>query len=110
MTQTSFDDATRDGSRSSVLTLRFPARPEYLVLGRLVLTGLSRAEPIDEDAMGDLKLALTEACSNSIRHAYGDAAGGAVEVRYEVSDGYLAIQVEDDGAGFDPAPPAPQLD
>jgi serine/threonine-protein kinase RsbW len=108
MTQTPFDDATRDGSRS-VLTLRFPAKPEYLVLGRLVLTGLSRAEPIEEDAMGDLKLALTEACSNSIRHAYADAAG-AVEVRYEVSDGYLAIQVEDDGAGFEPTLSAPLLD
>jgi serine/threonine-protein kinase RsbW len=95
-------DAVREPGHTSVLTLSFPARPEYLVLGRLVLSGLARAEPIEEDAMSDLKLALTEACSNSVRHAYAEA-GGAVDVRYEISDGYLAIEVEDDGAGFDPA-------
>ena len=38
----------------------------------------------------------------------GPAIGG--RLRYEVSEGYLAIQVEDDGAGFDPTLPAPLLD
>jgi serine/threonine-protein kinase RsbW len=86
---------------TSVLTLRFPAKPEYLVLGRLALTGLSRAEPIEEDTLRDLKLALTEACTNSVRHAYPDVRG-AIEVRYELSEGLLAVEVEDNGAGFDP--------
>ena len=86
---------------TSVLRLRFPARPEYLVLGRLVLTGLSRAHPIDEDALSDLKLALTEACSNSVRHAYA-ADGGSVEVSYELTDDALTIQIDDEGPGFDP--------
>jgi serine/threonine-protein kinase RsbW len=101
MTEPRLETAVREPSYTSVLTLRFPAKPEYLVLGRLVLSGLGGAEPIEEDAMSDLKLALTEACSNSVRHAYAEA-GGAVDVRYEISDGYLAIEVEDDGAGFDP--------
>jgi serine/threonine-protein kinase RsbW len=86
----------------SCLRLRFPARPEYLVLGRLVLTGLSRAHPIDDETLGDLKLALTEACSNSVRHAYMDGSPGAVEVGYELGDDYLAVKIEDDGPGFDP--------
>lgn len=102
MTEPRLETAVREPSDTSVLTLRFPAKPEYLVLGRLLLSGLGGAEPIEEDAMSDLKLALTEACSNSVRHAYAEA-GGAVDVRYEISDGYLAIEVEDDGAGFDPA-------
>jgi serine/threonine-protein kinase RsbW len=102
MTEPRLETAVCEPSHTSVLTLRFPAKPEYLVLGRLVLSGLGGAEPIEEDAMSDLKLALTEACSNSVRHAYAEA-GGAVDVRYEISDGYLAIEVEDDGAGFDPA-------
>jgi serine/threonine-protein kinase RsbW len=86
----------------SFLRLRFPARPEYLVLGRLVLTGLSRAYPIDDETLGDLKLALTEACSNSVRHAYSERTPGSVEVGYELGDGYLAIQIEDEGPGFQP--------
>src|SRR5262245_5974611 len=86
----------------SCLRLRFPARPEYLGLGRLVLTGLSRAHPIDDETLADLKLALTEACSNSVRHAYMDGNPGAVEVGYELGDNYLALKIEDEGPGFDP--------
>ena len=84
------------------LQLQFPARPEYLVLGRLVLTGLSRAQPMEDDTLSDLKLALTEACSNSVRHAYTARAPGAVNVEYELGEGYLAVQIEDEGPGFDP--------
>ena len=87
---------------TSHLHLRFPARPEYLVLGRLVLTGLSRAQVMEDDTLSDLKLALTEACSNSVRHAYVASTPGAVDVDYELGDGYLAVQIEDEGPGFDP--------
>ena len=36
-----------------------------------------------DETLADLKLALTEACSNSVRHAYGDGAG-IVEIDYEL--------------------------
>ena len=36
--------------------------------------------------LGDLKLALTEACTNSVRHAYGESAG-LVEIVYELHSG-----------------------
>jgi serine/threonine-protein kinase RsbW len=98
MTQVHSEDTAAAPSR---LQLRFPARPEYLVLGRLVLTGLSRAHPIDDETLGDMKLALTEACSNSVRHAYSERPG-SVEVGYELGDDYLAIKIEDEGPGFDP--------
>lgn len=87
---------------ASLLRLKVPAKPEYLVLGRLVLTGLSRSQPIDADTLSDLKLALTEACSNSIRHAYG-REGGFVEISFELGDDFLAVEVVDDGPGFEPA-------
>jgi serine/threonine-protein kinase RsbW len=89
---------------ASVLRLKVPAKPEYLVLGRLVLTGLSRSQPIDPDALSDLKLALTEACSNSIRHAY-EREGGGVEIQFEVGEDFLAVEVLDEGPGFDPSLP-----
>jgi serine/threonine-protein kinase RsbW len=88
-------------TNGEVLNLRFPAKPEYLVLGRLVLAGLARVQPIEQDVLADLKLALTEACSNSIRHAYPHP-GGTVEIRYEVGPEQVAVEVFDDGPGFDP--------
>ena len=82
------------------VTLRIPAKPEYITLSRLALTGLTRVRPLPDDTLADLKLALTEACSNSVRHAYGDA-GGHVEISFELREDRLVIEVADDGAGFD---------
>jgi serine/threonine-protein kinase RsbW len=89
-----------DGARS--ITLRIPAKPEYITLCRLALTGLARVREIDEDSMADLKLALTEAVSNSVRHAYGEQGDGHVDITYELRPDRLDIQVVDDGNGFDP--------
>jgi serine/threonine-protein kinase RsbW len=52
--------------------------------------------------MADLKLALTEAVSNSVRHAYGEDGDGHVDVTYELRPDAIGIQVVDDGEGFDP--------
>lgn len=82
------------------IRLRIPARPEYLVLCRLALAGVARIRPICQDDLSDLKLALTEACSNSMRHAYDDGEG-AVEIEIEVAADSIAIEVRDDGPGFE---------
>src|ERR1044071_7066156 len=67
-----------------VVRLSIPARPEYIALCRLALTGLARLRPISEELLADLKLALTEATSNSVRHAYGNSEG-RVEISYELA-------------------------
>ncbi len=82
--------------------LTFPARPEYVTLSRLALTGLARVRSLPDDTLADLKLALTEACSNSVRHAYRDG-GGHVEISFELCEDRLVVEVSDDGSGFAPA-------
>lgn len=82
--------------------LTIPAKAEYITLCRLALTGLSRLCPFTDELLADLKLALTEACSNSIRHAYQDGREGHVEILYELQPDRLVIEVVDDGQGFDP--------
>ncbi len=92
-------DATdRDGR---TVRLSIPARAEYITLCRLALTGLARLRPISEEMLADLKLALTEATSNSVRHAYGED-GGRVEIAYQLYGDRLVIEVNDEGEGFDP--------
>lgn len=83
-----------------VVRLTIPAKPEYIALGRLTLAGLTRVRPMPDETLADLKLALTEACTNSVRHAYADDAAGKVEIRYELEPDRLAIEVTDEGAGF----------
>lgn len=89
------DDACR-------VTLTIPARPEYITLSRLALTGLSRVRPLGEETLADLKLAITEACSNSVRHAYPDG-DGMVEIAFELSESSLSVEVVDSGEGFEPS-------
>ena len=81
------------------VTLDIPAKPEYVVLGRLALAGLLRERRFSADAVADLKLALTEACSNSIRHAY-DHDRGQVHLSFEARADRFLLTVRDLGGGF----------
>ena len=82
-----------------VVRLTFPAKAEYLLLARLTLSGLARELPIEEELLADLKLAVTEACGNVVRHAYpGDE--GDVSLVVTIGDSRLLLSVEDDGAGI----------
>jgi serine/threonine-protein kinase RsbW len=97
--------------RTQAIRLTIPAKPEYITLGRLALTGLVRlhAEPLSREVLGDLKLALTEACTNSVRHAYAGGQG-SVQILYELHPDRLVVEVTDDGEGFErPAPPGEGL-
>jgi serine/threonine-protein kinase RsbW len=82
------------------IRLTIPAKAEYITLVRLALSGLSQSRELPDETLGDLKLAVTEACSNSIRHAYGDGRDGSVEVVYELHPDRLVVEVSDDGPGF----------
>jgi len=88
-----------DASERSV-RLIMPAKAEYITLGRLALTALARVRPLSEETLSDLKLALTEACTNSVRHAY-DGSVGTVEIVYRLETDRLVVDVLDDGGGFE---------
>lgn len=97
----------RHGDDRGVVALSIPAKAEYIVLCRLALAGLARVRALEAETVADLKLALTEACSNSIRHAYAQGRTGVVEVRYELNGEKFQVEVTDDGAGFDVSTLAP---
>jgi serine/threonine-protein kinase RsbW len=86
--------------------LTIPAKAEYITLVRLALSGISQSRELSDEALGDLKLAVTEACSNSIRHAYTDGREGSVDVVYELHPDRLVVEVCDDGPGFSVPEPA----
>ena len=68
-----------------VVTLVIPARTEYLIVARLALAGIARGTPIDDGALADLKLAVTEACGNAIRHAQ-PTEQGVVRVDFDLDE------------------------
>jgi serine/threonine-protein kinase RsbW len=94
--------ANGDPALGRTVRLTIPAKPEYITLSRLALAGLSRVRDFSDETLADLKLALTEACSNSVRHAYGDGEGH-VDISFELRDDRLIVEVADNGTGFEPA-------
>jgi len=92
---------TQMGTRRRVIELSFPANARYLVLARLSLTGIAPVARLDETMLADLKLAVTEACANAVRHAYPDDVDGSVRLRVGLEPDLLTVEVADDGRGLD---------
>jgi serine/threonine-protein kinase RsbW len=97
---------TRNDPQSRI-SLTVPAKPEYLIVCRLALTGLVEAAPIGDEALSDLKLAVTEACANAVSHAYENGEG-AITMRIDLLDDWIRIEVADDGRGIAELAPVPE--
>lgn len=77
---------------------------------RVVANYLTELGVPDEDA-GDVLLAIDEACSNVLQHAFPESSG-EYRLRAELRPGEIVIEVEDEGVGFDTLsqrPPADRL-
>jgi len=86
-----------------VLELEFPARAEFVALVRLVVSSLASSHRIlAEERIDDLKLAVSEACTNAIEAHDAAAADEHVVVRLAEGDDRLEVSVDDRGEGFDP--------
>jgi serine/threonine-protein kinase RsbW len=87
-----------------VIELEIPARAEFVALARLVVSALAASDStLADERIDDLKLAVSEACTNAIEAH--DAAGTheRVLVRCKTGTEFLEVCVEDRGHGFDPA-------
>lgn len=83
--------------------LALPALPANVALVRQALAGLTDDLGIDATRASDMKIALTEACTNVVVHAYGEETG-PLEVTMAVEHGRLVLGVRDCGGGLRPLP------
>lgn len=90
------------------LTLTLPARAENVAVVRHAIGGLGEALAIDDQTLSDVKLAITEACTNAVVHAYPDGEG-PLEVCAYVRDDRLLLVVRDEGRGIVPRTDSPGL-
>lgn len=88
----------------------FPARYESLEAIDRFVAGAAKQVSFDECAVYQVQLAVDEACSNIIEHAYGGEGAGVIECTYHVKGDVLTIVLRDNGHPFDPeAVPEPNL-
>lgn len=87
-----------------VVELEIPARAEYVGLARLVVSSLATARRrLGQDRIDDLKLAVSEACTNAIEAHAVVKVDERITLRWSEADDRLQVQIEDRGHGFDPA-------
>jgi anti-sigma regulatory factor (Ser/Thr protein kinase) len=91
------------------LVLRVPSRTEFLALIRDVTRRMAGISGFDDALAERLALAVDEAATNVIEHAYAGAADRVVELRFWDGGVELRIDLVDDGATVDPRD-VPQLD
>jgi len=82
--------------------LVMPARAEGVGVVRQALAGVADALDFDASVLADMKMAVTEACTNVVVHAY--EAEGMLEVEMLAGEDGLTIVVRDHGAGIQPRP------
>lgn len=80
--------------------MKIPAKPEYVAIVRLTLSGVANRMGFSYDDIEDMKIAISEACTNAVQHAYKEEVG-EVTVGFGLFDDRLEIMVADRGVSFD---------
>ena len=89
--------------RDTDIRLTLPARAENVAVVRHVLGALAEALNLDRAVVDDMRLAVTEACTNVVRHAYGGREG-TIDVVVRPRGELLEVVVTDEGRGLGPSP------
>src|SRR3954451_17251069 len=91
---------TRAMAMSSDVRLTLPARPENVSVIRHVLGAFAEALLLPDELIEDLRLAVTEACTNVVRHAYPPERPGPVEIAIVPTQELVTVVVRDHGRGI----------
>jgi serine/threonine-protein kinase RsbW len=94
--------ATEEATVDVKFCLMFPRETVSVPVVRRVLGDTLRELGVDDEAVADLLLAVTEACTNVLQHS---GQGHRYEVVASISENGCLVEVVDSGAGFRPGRP-----
>ncbi|MFH1519502.1 MAG: ATP-binding protein [Candidatus Omnitrophota bacterium] len=89
--------------KPAAVELKIPAKSEYMNVVRLAVAGIGERMGFSVDDIEDIKIAVAEACINSIRHGYQGKKSeeNLVYMRFLIYPRKLKIVIKDEGGGFD---------
>ncbi len=100
---------SEEGIATPDLELKLPARAENVAVVRHAFGGFAEVLRVDEQTLADIKLAVTEACTNVVIHAYDHDQEGGLEVDVTIDERRLTVVIRDSGRGIVPRPDSPGL-
>ena len=87
----------------------WPAEPASVPRARAAVVALARAANASDDSIDDVRLAVSEAVTNVVMHAYSDGETGPLHLTAWVVGRRLHVEVRDEGGGLRPRPDSPGL-
>lgn len=90
---------------ASTVELVLPGKAEFLLVARLATSGVGLRAGLTVDDIDDLKVAVAEACTNVINHAFDDSIPESerrILLSLSIGKNEMTVEVEDEGVGFDP--------
>jgi len=84
------------------VVIKVQSNPKYLSLVRSVTAKMGELYGLSESTTEDIKLAVDEACSNVIKHAYGGDTHQSILVKYRMTKKGFEVLIEDNGIKVQP--------
>lgn len=89
-------------AKRNVIEMKLPAEAEYVSLIRLTLSGVFSRAGASYDDIEDAKIAVSEAVTNAVKHAYkSDDLDASIYLCFEIYDDRIRIVISDKGQSFD---------
>lgn len=79
------------------IIIAIPSHPKYLSVVRAVTGKMGELCDIDESGIEDMKLAVDEACTNVIKHAYKGDVSRKIVLKYKITKKSFKVSIEDSG-------------
>lgn len=84
------------------VNITIPSHPKYLSLVRAATAKIGELYGMDNALIEDVKLAIDEACSNVIKHAYNGDTGKRIRIKFRNTRKDFEVVIEDNGARAQP--------
>lgn len=83
------------------IDMNIPSISEFVGIVRLAVSGIATRMNFTIEEIEDIKIAVSEACTNAVQYAYDPKLGGKIHVECNLHQTKLEIIISDYGKGFD---------
>lgn len=91
------------GTQAKHISKRIVSRTDSLVEVREFVDAAARSFGFAEEEIANIILAVDEACTNIIKHAYHYAVDKEIEISIFQNSGAFEVRIYDNGKAFDPS-------
>jgi anti-sigma regulatory factor (Ser/Thr protein kinase) len=82
---------------ADAVSITIPSHPRFLSLVREIVVKWCKIKDMGDEEAEKIKLAVDEACSNVIKHAYRSDESGIIKVKFSATSSAFRVTIEDAG-------------